>query len=634
MSGSLLIRNLRDIQALESAPLSSRYSVSNTYELLTQSARKFADLAALVFLPQGLADEPAYTVSYAGLFARTTQAANAFSRLGIGQDEVIAFVLPNLPETHYTIWGGEAAGIVAAVNPLLEPRQILEILVAVKAKLLVTLGPDPGAPGLWEKVKAIAGEVPSLKVILQIDITKYFAPSRKPQSSAESRIGSIEVLNFDVELDREPGDRLSNGRAIRPEDVASMFHTGGTTGAPKIAPHTHANEVFMAWSLSSILDMAPGKTFLCGLPLFHVNAVLVTGLAEFMSGATVLMAGVQGYRSSKVLPGFWKLVERFRVNYFSAVPTIYARLLDVPAGDADISCLVYAICGAAPMPIDVFRKFEALTGVKILEGYGMTEGTCASVINPPGGERRIGSIGLPMPYQQVKLVILGADGTIEREASTGEIGVVVMHGPQVFPGYLRAHDNESAWITDTERRKWLNTGDLGRMDEDGYIWLAGRAKDLIIRGGHNIDPQIIEDALCRHPAVAFAAAVGQPDAYAGEIPVCYVVLREGMKTTEAELIAFAKTAVPERAAAPARISIVDTLPVTAVGKIFKPALRYRATEDVLSAVLRNNGIAAKVTAGADPRHGTVAKIHLQERAQLEAAREILGRFTVHWELES
>jgi fatty-acyl-CoA synthase len=287
------------------------------------------------------------------------------------------------------------------------------------------------------------------------------------------------------------------------------------------------------------------------------------------------------------------------------------------------------------MPPEVFRRFEALTGVKILEGYGLTEGTTASVLNPPAGERRIGAIGLRAPYQQVKVAVVGAggraaQGRIERDAAPGEIGVVVMRGPQVFPGYLNPRDNAGAWAEDAAGHRWLNTGDLAKSDAEGYLWLSGRAKDLIIRGGHNIDPQVIEEAMCRHPAVAIAAAVGQPDAYAGEVPMCYVVLREGTKASEAELLEFGRGAVPERAAAPVRVEIMGGMPVTAVGKIFKPTLRYRAIEKVYGAALAAAGIAAKVAVGHDPASGTVARVTLEDAAQKALAERALARYTVRF----
>ena len=300
----------------------------------------------------------------------------------------------------------------------------------------------------------------------------------------------------------------------------------------------------------------------------------------------------------------------------------------MPLAGADVSSLRYAICGAAPMPPEVFRRFEALTGVKILEGYGLTEGTTASVLNPPAGERRIGAIGLRAPNQQGKVAVHGADGKIARDAAPGEIGLVVMRGPQVFPGYLNPRDDAGAWAEDAAGRRWLNTGDLARTDSEGYLWLAGRAKDLIIRGGHNIDPQLIEEAMCRHPAVAIAAAVGQPDAHAGEVPICFVVLREGAKASVAELLDHGRDTVPERAAAPVRIEIMGAMPVTAVGKIFKPTLRHRAIEKVYGAVLAEAGIAAKISVEPDSAAGTVARVALADAAQKPVAEKMLARYTV------
>ena len=622
------IATLADIRRIEEMPLTSQYALRSTLDIFRQAAVEFGERPALHFLPQGRLDEAPFTVDYAALLARIYQTANALQALGMRAGEVVAYVLPNLPQTHYVIWGGEAAGIVAAVNPMLEASQIADILIACKARYLVTLAPSPGSD-LWHKAEAYVPLVTSLQAILQVDLVQYAQPGQSPRPARAGNLGALPVYDFDALLAAQPDDRLVSGRVIAPGDIASYFHTGGTTGLPKIAPHTHANEVFMAWSMMSVLNMRAGDVFLCGLPLFHVNGVMVTGLSNFLCGATVVVATPQGYRHPKLLPNFWKLIERYRVNYFSAVPTIYTALLDIPVADADVSSLRYAICGAAPMPPEVFRRFEKLTGVKILEGYGLTEGTTASCMNPPAGERRIGSIGLRFPYQEMRTFIIGADGKVERECAVGEIGVVCIRGPNVFPGYLRAADN--LWARRDPDEAWLNTGDLGRMDADGYCWLTGRAKDLIIRGGHNIDPQMIEEVLCQHPAVAIAAAVGQPDAYAGEVPAAYVVLRAGQQASVEELIQHARSHISERAAVPVHIEILPQLPVTAVGKIFKPALRHRAIELVLGNALRENGIKAAVSVSEDKLAGTLARIQVPGASHAQA-RAVLDQFTVKTEL--
>jgi fatty-acyl-CoA synthase len=368
-----------------------------------------------------------------------------------------------------------------------------------------------------------------------------------------------------------------------------------------------------------------------------VNGVVVTGIVPVIVGAKVVLLGAEGYRSRPTIEHFWRNVERFRATFFSAVPTIYATLLGVPIGGADVSSLRYAICGAAPMPPELIRQFEHATGVKILEGYGLTEGTCVSAVNPRDGVRRVGSIGLRIPYQQMKAVAFDAAGRYARDCAVDEIGHLVIKGPNVFPGYKDKKANRGIWIGDA----WLDTGDLARQDADGRFWLTGRQKDLIIRGGHNIDPALIEEAMMRHPAVQIAAAVGKPDAYAGELPVVYVTLRSGGTASAEELLAFAKATIPERAAAPGEVVVRQTIPVTAVGKVFKPELRHDAAKRVLESTLRDVGDGAasfEVSVGADPRHGMLATVTATPRRpdarSLDAAvREALDRLSIRYEIK-
>ena len=618
-----LVASVADVERIERTALAEQYQADSTYDMLRQSAALYGERDALAFVPKGSAEERPFVYSHAELFRRVTQAANLFHRLGIGAGDVVAYVLPNLPQTHFALWGGEAAGIACAINPMLESRHVVEILQAAQAKVLVTLGPGPGGE-LWDKMATVIEQVPTLETVLQTGLAQFLVPGFVPAVAPATIHAGRTLLDFDAECAREPGDRLLSGRVIRPGDIASYFHTGGTTGTPKIAQHTHANEVFYSWDARVFIGLGPGSVFLCGLPLFHVNGAIGTGLGTFSSGATVLLAGIQGYRTPGLLAGFWRLIERHRVNYFSAVPTVYASLLEVPVGDADVSSLRYAVCGAAPMPPEVFRRFETLTGLKILEGYGLTEATCASCVNPPAGERRIGSVGLAMPYQKVKAAIVGADGRRVRDCAPDEIGVLLLSGPAVFPGYLREQDNARIWAEEG----WLNTGDLCRIDRDGYVWLTGRAKDLIIRGGHNIDPQLIEEVLATHPGVAMAAAVGQPDAYAGELPMAYVAARPGMSPSPDALVTYCRERIPERAAVPVRVVVLPSLPVTAVGKTFKPELRWRAIEHVLTEALAQRSIAATVAAGADERHGTLARVRLADPARAGEARQVLGAFAV------
>ena len=258
------------------------------------------------------------------------------------------------------------------------------------------------------------------------------------------------------------------------------------------------------------------------------------------------------------------------------------------------------------MPVELIRQFESKTGLTLIEGYGLTEGTCGSCANPPIGERRPGSIGLPMPYCDVTIKVLDEQGNYLRDAAPNEIGNLCIRGATVFNGYLQSSKNANIWVDGN----WFNTGDLGRIDADGYIWLTGRSKDLIIRGGHNIDPQMIEEALHKHPAVAMAAAVGKPDEKAGELPVVYVQLKPGAHANEAELLAHAALHIPERAAIPKDAWIIESIPLTAVGKTFKPALRFDAIARVYQAALLELDQRVRVEVLSDDKRGQVAHIHL------------------------
>lgn len=625
MSAIPAIKSLADVRQIEQTPLSARDLPASTYALIQRTAAAQPDAPALSFILQGTADETAYRLTYAELLGKITQTANAFHRLGLRPGKAVSFLLPNLPQTHFTIWGGEAAGIVNAINPLLDAEHIAELIEASDSELLVTLAPFPGTD-LWDKVAALRGQLPKLKAILCVDMANFLPEPQRSGLKAQRGALPEGVLDFDETIAACPSDHLESGRVIQPDEIASYFHTGGTTGTPKLAPHSHGNEVAMAYCMNLVTGFVPGDVTLCGLPLFHVNGVIVTGLTAFIGGAEVLLATPQGYRNPNLIGNFWKIIERHKVSFFSGVPTIYAGLLQIPSEGHDLSSLKYALCGAAPMPVELIRQFEAKTGLTLIEGYGLTEGTCGSCANPPAGERRPGSIGLPVPYCEVSIKVLDEQGQYLREAGVNEIGNLCIRGATVFKGYLQASKNAGIWVDGD----WFNTGDLGRIDADGYVWLTGRSKDLIIRGGHNIDPQMIEEALHKHPAVALAAAVGKPDLKAGELPVVYVQLKPGMQASEAELLEHAAAHIHERAAVPKDAWIIDAIPVTAVGKTFKPALRFDAITRVYQAALNELDPALRVEVQSDDQAGQLAHIHLPRRdAALEAAiAERLGGYAV------
>lgn len=638
------ISTLHDIEQVETAGIPKNWP-DNTYQLIKQSAEEYPDALALSFFLTTAEHKRPETWSYRELLARITQTANFFHSLGVGKDDVIAFVLPNLPETHFTIWGGQAAGIVAAINPLLEADAIAELLQAAGAKALVTLAPFPGTD-LWTKLQPVLHKIPSLREVVLVNLAdRVPGPKRLAAQLLQKRevfrlhgLGgvasalpkSMHVHDFTAGIRRERDDELQSRRIIQTNDYSSYFCTGGTTGTPKIAMRRHGNEVANAWSAGQFLGsgIGVGKNIFCGLPLFHVNGVLVTGLLPFSTGAHVILGTPQGYRGEGVVKRFWEIVEYHQINFFSGVPTLYASLLQVPIHEHRVSSLEFGLCGAAPLPTEVFRNFQDRTGLKILEGYGLTEGTCVSSVNPPFGDRHLGSIGLRIPGQAMKVVMLDEQGNYLRDCAVNEVGVLTISGPNVFAGYKVADHNKGLWINMDDDKRWLNTGDLGRQDGQGYFWLTGRKKELIIRGGHNIDPAIIEEPLHRHPAVQVAAAVGKPDAHAGELPVAYVQLKPGTSATEAELLQFIKEEISERAAIPKHIRLIETMPLTGVGKIFKPTLKLMELESAVRDALQEAKIAVtKVDAMDDKQLGLKVSVALTHPSDESKARTVLGQFS-------
>lgn len=618
------LQTLSDIEALEETPLSSHNLPESTYQAIKNGAAIDPTAPALSFFVSAKSYQKPLVLSHGDLFARITQSANALRRLGIGRKDVVAYVLPNLPETHFTIWGGATAGQVLAINPLLEASQIADLLRASGVKVLVTLEKTPKTD-IWQKVQEAVKSVPTLEHILLCSVFDSMGRGALPTAlrgmshvrsfktrSIPGQNGEISVSRFLAKIRSENAQEL-NFEPPNGSDVSTLLCTGGTTGLPKIARRTHRSEIFDCWALSQFNPevATPGSAVLCGLPLFHSNAILVTGLLPFMSGGHVVLTSPSGYRGDGVIANFWSIVDHFKVMSFSGVPTVYSALLDAPRYGLDISSVRFGACGAAPMPVELFNTFVERTGIPIVEGYGMTEGAVASSLCPTYPDRRrIGSIGLRLPYQDMRCAIFDADGKFERWAETDEVGVVMISGPNVFEGYLIDSQNEGIFF-EQEGKRWFNSGDLARQDADGYFWMTGRKKELIIRGGHNIDPKIIEEAMHRHPSITLAAAVGRPDVKAGELPVLYYQSADGSGISAQELLEFAQENVPERAAIPKDFVRLNALPVTAVGKIHKVSLNMMEIERTIRVEAEAKG--ARITSldvAQDSQRGIVATLRL------------------------
>lgn len=599
------------------------------YQFLSETAQKHGDKNAVSFqLQSGFADK-AETLTWQQLHGKVTQAANMFRSLGIGEDDVVAYILPNCNETVITLLGGMVAGIASPINPLLEAEQIASILRDTGAKIVVTLRAFPKTD-VAQKVAEAVAMVPNITTVLEIDLLRYLSPPKswivplvRPKNPVAHK---AKVLAFNAELARH-GTELAFADS-KGDRVGAYFHTGGTTGMPKIAQHKYSGMVYNGWVGHQLLFTSDDNV-ICPLPLFHVFAVHVILMAMIASGAHVVFPTPAGYRGEGVFDNFWKLVERWKITFIITVPTAIAALMQRPV-DADVSSVKTAFSGSAPLPIELFKRFEKATGITIVEGYGLTEATCLVSCNPTDGPKKIGSIGFPFPYTSVKIFDCAPDGSVNKEFGVDEIGEICVSNPGVFAGhtYTEAGKNVGLFADG----KYLRTGDLGRIDKDGYLWITGRAKDLIIRGGHNIDPAEIEEALAGHEAIAFVGAIGQPDSFAGELPCAYVELVDGANVSVSELVDYAREHIQERAACPKHLEILDELPKTAVGKIFKPDLRKRAITRVYNEALASAGLAAEVCAVVeDKKRGLVAQLKKTGEVDVKAVGHTLGEFTRPWE---
>jgi fatty-acyl-CoA synthase len=622
--------NLADRDAIENEKSWQERNVPvSIYKLLSDTTDKFPDRDALSFQILSDPKSKAETLTWRQFHETVTQAANLFRDLGIGENDVVSYVLPNCTEAAVTLIAGATAGIANPVNALLDAEKIASILNDTKAKVVVTIKAFPKTD-VAQKVAQAVAMAPNVTAVLEVDLLRYLSPPKswivpliRPKNPVNHH---ARVLDFRAQIAAQPKTlQFSENTEDR---VGAYFHTGGTTGMPKIVQHTHVGMIYNGWLGGRIL-FTETSNIMCPLPLFHVFACHVIFMAALASGAHVVFPTPAGYRGDGVFDNFWKLIERWKITFIITVPTAVAALMQRPV-DADISSVKVAFSGSAAMPAELFKRFEKTSGVTIVEGYGLTEATCLVSCNPINGPQKIGSVGIPFPYSDVRILQCDGDGKVLKSCKTNEIGEICVTNPGVNTGHTYTEDKKNAGLY--ADGKYMRTGDLGRIDEDGFLWITGRAKDLIIRGGHNIDPNEIEEALAGHPAVAFVGAIGQPDDFAGELPCAYVELVDGGQVSLEELLAYAKEHIHERAAIPKYLEIVPELPKTAVGKIYKPDLRKMAITRVYNAALAQAGLSAKVVEVVeDKKRGLTARIAMAEASEEKALADVLGEFTRPWE---
>jgi fatty-acyl-CoA synthase len=619
------LRDLGDIECIERVPLGHRLSIVDFHQriALALAARNPGD-TAIHFIPDGDIDGIVHETSFAVLRGNIERVASLLRSRLIERPDVVAIVLPTMPAAYWTIIGTMAQAVPFPVNWMLESQYLFGLLAEANVKAIIALGPTPGFK-IWESIMSIKDRLPS-----GLPVWSVTAPGGKV------------LPEFDLDLQlrgQNPAGLDSVGVASAHEgtDVAAYVHSGGTTGLPKIVKVSHRNISYRHWTLQLAMQITLGEVVLQDTPMFHIGGLAGRCLPLLASGASLVIPSLMGARDKRYIANYWKFIARFRVTRLSGVPTTFSVLAKTPPQGEDLSSLKRNfVTGSTALPISVRREFERLSGVRILNSYGLTENTASVAIEPRDGQSREGSSGVPVPYTRVRVKSLEDMGTTSESCGADQTGMIQVSGPGVTLGYL----NESHTHASRTADGWLITGDLGRIDKDGNLYVTGRSKDIIIRGGHNIDPGLIEDALLQSPEVLLAAAVGKPDAHAGELPVAYVQLVAGSRISEARLLALAAARIPERAAIPKEIFVVDRIPLTDAGKPAKVRLRHDAAERTFRSALSQipalstalNGL--QVTAGPHPLHGTLVTILLTAAAPADAtalvaaADEIMSRYSL------
>jgi len=602
------IRSAQDTAHLQSGPYSAFMSHAGVHDALADAAGRYAQRRALTFIVDADPATPPRMWTYAQLLADIRRTARLFQQLAGDEPPRIAMLLPAIPEAYLTLWGGETAGVVCPINYLLDAAHIAELVRAADCDILVALGPNPELD-IWSRVPELQRACPRLKHVLAVG----GAPGHPDFSQAVAAM---------------PADAPAADKSPDPNRIAALFHTGGTTGAPKLAQHTHANQLHSAWGAAQMYAMREQDVILNGFPLFHVAGAFVYGLSALLSGAEIVLPTLLGLRNSAFARQYWTFVGLHNVTLLAAVPTVIATLLGLEPPPGALRSVRMLLTGGSPLPTELAAAFERKFQVPVRNILGMTE--CAGVISiePFFAPRVPGSCGLPLPFTEVKAV--APDGAA---CAAGQSGILRVRGPNVGPGYTDARRNAGTFTDDG----WLITGDIGHVDAEGRVFVTGRAKDVIIRGGHNIDPQLIEEALLQHPDVLMAAAVGEPDEYAGELPVAFVSLRPGATVTMQELSAFANARVPERPAWPKRIDVLPAIPMTAIGKVFKPKLRLLACERVLNERLERAGLAQAVRVEIEDTGGRLtarfAPLSGATAPDRERIADLMRAFAIDWRCE-
>ncbi len=542
-------------------PRHTNYPEETLPVILSKNVKKWSYLPATYFYGA--------TLTYGDLWNQIMRFAEALSRLGVGKDTKVAIMLPNCPQviiSYYAIlWLG---GVVVNTNPMYVEREIEHQWNNGDVEIAIVLD------HLFPKVKDALPKtgvkkviVTSLKEALPFHLAMLYPLKAKKQKLFTKVPYSESILNFSKLIKNTPPTEKPCPATL--DDVAVLQYTGGTTGVPKGAMLTHKNILANVVQITSWFpDLRWGQERIVGLlPLFHVFGMTTCMNWALYTGTQIIL--IPRFEINDLL----KVMNKTKPTLFPGVPTLYVAIVNHPEiHKFDLSSVRFCITGSAPMPVDVMKRFEEMTGSIIVEGFGLSETSPVALCNPIHGLRKPGSVGVPVSDTYVKIVDLE---TGERELPPGEAGELIIKGPQVMKGYWKKPEETKNALRDG----WLYTGDIAMMDQDGYIFIVDRKKDMIIAGGYNIYPREIDEVLYSHPKVMDAATIGVPDPYRGETVKVFVVPKPGETLTEEEIIEFCKSRLAAYKV-PKLVEIRESLPKSSVGKILRKELKTEELQKI------------------------------------------------------
>src|SRR5262245_12672314 len=433
------LRTIHDIEELERVPLEQRVLSWDVNDWIRRGFDLAPQKVAIRYVADGNPGTPAVSVTYAELKQRVTQAANLFHSLGVGPDDAVLYLLPTTPHLYTVMLGSLAAGVTCCINWMLEPSHWAGLIRGSRAKVVVALGPTPGYE-IWEKLQSIRADIPA-------GVTVLSAQALGGAPLAES--------DFDALASKQPGDRLAFARKAQRSDIAAYVHSGGTTGSPKLVKLTHQGFSYKFWANTLVMAHTADDVIFSDYPMFHIAGFFGRGIMAIADGMEIVIPSPSGARDKRFIENYWKFVEKYRVSILSGVPTTLAQLSKMPPTGEDLSSLrPYGVTGSTAFPAEVARQLEKICGVRMLATYGATEYTQNVAQSPRDGDPRYGSAGFRLPYTEIKIVELDDGGRIKRECAPDEIGLVVVRGPSVTPGYGDEAANQVP-LPDG----WFNSGD-------------------------------------------------------------------------------------------------------------------------------------------------------------------------------